>query len=58
MLRALSAIPNEVSGLNDDPYRSLAAFRARRRRLWENARTLRRIPVGGVLSNAYPDVDE
>lgn len=26
ILRALSAIPEEVSGLTDDPYRSLAAF--------------------------------
>jgi hypothetical protein len=26
ILRALSAIPDEVSGLTDDPYRSLAAF--------------------------------
>ncbi|MFL9912393.1 ParB-like protein [Paraburkholderia sp. RL17-337-BIB-A] len=26
ILRAMSAIPDEVSGLTDDPYRSLAAF--------------------------------
>ncbi|AXF18898.1 ParB-like protein [Paraburkholderia caledonica] len=26
ILRAMSAIPDEVSGLSDDPYRSLAAF--------------------------------